>query len=119
MRPAVGSLRSHCRRWRHHTVVVVGLAAAVVVLAAPADSLSEPTALELEAGSVDGGGGASQSGELRLIGAVGQPDAGVHEAGGVVLVGGLWSAPRGDLVFSDDFESGTTGRWSSAVGITP
>ena len=77
------------------------------------------TAPELEAWSIDGGGGRSTAGSVVLIGAAGQPDVGSLEAGSLNLVGGLWSAPRGPLVFFDDFATGDLDRWSAAVVTSP
>jgi hypothetical protein len=39
--------------------------------------------------SVDGGGGTSTGGGYTLLGAIGQPDAGVMQGGGFSLAGGL------------------------------
>jgi hypothetical protein len=68
--------------------------------------------------SVDGGGGASSGGVFALTGAIGQPDAGLARACGIVLEGGMWSGPvpSETPLFCDGFETGDVGMWSE---VTP
>lgn len=77
-----------------------------------------PEPFALERWSVDGGGGFSFGGSYGLHGIVGQPDDGSMTSGGYVLQGGFFHAPDPRSVFSDDFESGTTDRWSATVSGT-
>lgn len=66
--------------------------------------------------TVDGGGGTSTRGESSLTGTVGQPESGAATAAATALDGGFWATVL-DLsaIFSDGFESGDTGQWSSAT----
>lgn len=47
--------------------------------------------------SIDGGGATSVSGTIKLVGTIGQPDAGSMSAGALTLTGGFWfGTPPGD-----------------------
>ena len=73
----------------------------------------------MAAWSVDSGGGESSGGDISLIAAIGQPDAGELTQGDTVLNGGLWAgAEELRILFYDGFETGDTGGWSSVVGGT-
>jgi hypothetical protein len=121
-------------------VVVFFLGAAAIVVAAsaagadppkmetaPATVVSttptEPTATQttgtrdpddLSWHSVDGGGGISSSGNLSLIGAIGQPESGLSAGGTQALAGGLWASTQTSHLFSDGFESGDTLQWNNS-----
>jgi len=97
-------------------LTVAGVAVAMV--GSPQPEL-EPDGLGLDAWSVDGGGGRSIGGSVTLVGAVGQPDAGVHLSGAVTLSGGVWSAAGSSALFADGFENGSTDRWSGTIGNAP
>jgi hypothetical protein len=49
--------------------------------------------------TIDGGGGQSSSGQYKLTGTIGQPDAAYSEGGNYELLGGFW--PGGPLCFVD------------------
>lgn len=82
----------------------------------PADPPAD-VADQVEAWTVDGGGGESAGGGFSLTGTIGQPEAAVLSKCGTVLAGGVWAGSV-DLgaVFCDDFESGGTGEWSAVAG---
>jgi hypothetical protein len=46
--------------------------------------------LDLSWNTIDGGGGISTGGALKLSGTIGQPDAGVMSGGGYEIGGGFW-----------------------------
>jgi len=64
--------------------------------------------------SIDGGGGISSSGNLSLIGAIGQPESGLSAGGTQALAGGLWASSQTSHLFSDGFESGDMLQWSNS-----
>jgi hypothetical protein len=69
-------------------IILVGLTLALAVSSAV---LAQAGAgYELSPSTVDGGGGESAGGDLRLTGTAGQPDAGLLAGGGYVLAGGFW-----------------------------
>jgi len=64
--------------------------------------------------SVDAGGGVSTDGGLSLSGTIGQPDTSTSSGEFFSVTAGFWSpAAFGPVLFSDDFETGTTHAWSA------
>lgn len=65
-----------------------------------------------------GGGEVSSADDFRIIGTLGQPEAGTLSGGGFELVGGFWAGidARTVDVFEDGFETGDVSRWSSSFG---
>lgn len=51
-----------------------------------------PSAINLDWGSSDGGGGTSSGGSFTLSGTAGQADAGILSGGQLRLEGGFWNA---------------------------
>lgn len=74
------------------------------------------TAFDLSWFSVDGGGGIATGGVYRLVGTIGQPDAGRSTGGIYTLRGGFLQPAPADPIFADGFESGDLSAWSSSVG---
>ncbi len=118
------SVGTHVLGWVFAVAAVAPLAAesergrAEAEAATPA-AVEERSADEMSAWSVDSGGGSSSGGDLSLVAAIGQPDAGRISKGGTVLAGGLWAgAVDLQALFYDGFESSDTGAWSSVVGGT-
>ena len=52
--------------------------------------------------TIDSGGGASAAGQLLLVGAIGQPDAGHMSGGGYSLTGGFWTITAPPSVLRGD-----------------
>jgi hypothetical protein len=97
------------------------IAAFVVSAAGAVEPTSKPDSREpdaIEWWSVDNGGSVSTGGAWQLTSTIGQPDAGDLAGGAFVLEGGfeIRRPAAGPSVFSDGFESGGTGAWSS---VTP
>jgi hypothetical protein len=70
------------------------LALALIALSSGARAPGGDTAqgYDLSRWTVDGGGGSVGAGTYRVVGTIGQPDAGpALTAGGYTLVGGFWS----------------------------
>jgi len=62
-------------------------------------------AAEIDWYSIDGGGGISSSGNLKLVGVIGQSDTIRMTGGNLSLSGGyLPLPPRSDQLFKDSFE---------------
>ena len=109
-------------------VLTVVLAAVLGVSAdPPGETADEPAAasqpdqvLDVDAWSVDSGGGSTSGGDFTLTAAIGQPDAGELTAGDTALSGGLWAGGAIPMpeIFADGFETGDTSAWSSTVGGT-
>jgi hypothetical protein len=62
-------------------------------IAAIAGTASLAQGAEITWHTIDGGGGTSGGGDLRISGTVGQPDAGQMSGGSFELSGGFWAAP--------------------------
>lgn len=116
---------------RYPSVVSLAVVVAMVFLTCPLragveaggteqqPSITEPgktRVLEMSWWSVDGGGGVSNSADLRIVAAIGQPDTGQSVAGHQALASGVWAGVvEESMIFNDGFESGDTDAWSGAV----
>jgi len=115
-------------QWNNSQVRVAFVAAVFGLgfgLIGNAEQISEPPAKTTAANamdwwSVDAGGGAAASGAWALQSIIGQPDAG-RAAGGAFSIEGGFALPPEPMetpLFVDGFESGDTGAWSAASGVS-
>lgn len=103
---------------KEHMLYLRVLLAFVVILSAGQSTLLAQTGTEFDLtwSSIDGGGKVSSSITFTAQGTVGQPDA-VRLFGDTTLQGGFWGlifppSTSGNVIFSDDFESGDFSNWS-------
>jgi hypothetical protein len=106
------------RSWRF-VVVSLTIVMVATALTLPAEEPGDPpeavTADAMDWWSVDAGGGRTSGGTWMAISAIGQFDAGTLSAGAVTMNGGFVVAdePGEPPLFTDGFETGDLGAWSS------
>ena len=80
---------SRAARWR---VAVLAALAVGLLLGSAGAAAAVSSGYTLAWYTVDGGGGTTGSGALRVSGTLGQPDAGALGNGGYTLQGGFWAS---------------------------
>lgn len=99
---------------------VVGALVLVIPTLIASEPKAEPKTVAADAinwSSVDAGGGETSGGDWKMISTIGQHDAGALSGSTINVDGGfvLSLGPTETPLFSDGFESGHLGAWSSAM----
>lgn len=81
-------------------------------LAKAATQLNGRQGFEIDAYTIDGGGGNSSGDYLHLSGIIGQPDVGAQMGGEYHFSGGFWRDPE-SVLFADGFENGDASAWGN------
>lgn len=84
---------------RNKTIACISRLTVSIILLAIFNGPAASGQYDLSWYTIDGGGGASSSGDFNLTGTIGQPDAAYSSGGDYELLGGFW--PGGPLCFVD------------------